>query len=115
MAEENKNLNKKNIKVSDQGIKTKKITAEEIMAKARHMQEISDDQDIIRRIEETAARFSEVDVNELLKGIQEIVDSDNAQAADDKGSGDSKGGKDSPDSKEDKESGKDKPDGSSTD
>lgn len=83
MAEEKKQNKtpEKPSKVSDQGIRTKKITAEEIMAKARHMQEISDDQDIIRRIEQTAAKFSEVDVNELLKGIQEIVDSDNAEKA----------------------------------
>lgn len=87
---ENQKTEAKKPKVGDQGIRTKRITAEEIRAKARRMQELSDDQDIVKKLEQTAAKFSEVDVNELLKGIQEIVDSDNKDTENGKDAGSGK-------------------------
>ena len=58
----------------------KKITAEELLAQARQSDQLKamGDENILKNIENLAEKASDGDINVLLKGMQDIIDSDNS-------------------------------------
>lgn len=63
--------------------KDKRITAEEIRAMAQQADALKamGDEDIVKHIEEVAEQVSKGDLNEFLQGMQDIIDSDNAESS----------------------------------